>query len=127
MVFMADKKRKVYVEDDKGSLRKQKVDYGIFFGADDKDMKIGVVGESTFEEMNNLIMSGVKHVCETAVHSIGEEQRKEVYTRAVQMFSLVMDDFYPEGKDERFGMLTDEDIKEAEDRKIELLHKQKED
>lgn len=118
--------KKVYIENEKGSLEKTKVDYGIFLGAFKEDMKMNVVGESTFEEMNNLVMSGVRHLYETAVHNFGEDKRKEIYERGVQVFSLLMDEFYPEGKDQKYGgILTDEDIKEAEDRKLEHIHKQK--
>ena len=123
------KLKKVYVEDDNGSLIKHKVKYGIMMGANEKEgMKMAVIGESTFEEMNDLVMSGIRHLYESAVEVLGEEQREAIYERSVQMFSLLMDEFYPEGKDKKNGsILTDEDIKEAEDKKIESLYKQKKD
>lgn len=120
--------KKVYIENEHGSLEKTKVEYGVFMGADDKNMKMNVIGESTFEQMNDLVLSGLKHLYEAATHALGgKTTKKQIYERAVQMFSLLMDEFYPEGKDAKYGLLTDKDIKEAEDRKIELLHKQRQD
>ena len=119
------KLKNIYVETDKGNMEKQKVDYGVVFGSSGKQMLTNVVGEATFEEMNDLIYSGLYHLYESTVHNFGEENRKEIYERSVQMFSLLMDKFYPDAKDTRFGILTDEDIKEAEDRKLDSLSKQK--
>ena len=122
---MGKKVKKIHVESDKGNMEKQQVDYGVIFGSTDSQMITTVVGESTFEELNNLVYSGIYHLYESAVHNLGEENRKEIYERAVQMFSLLMDKFYPEAKDTKFGILTDEDIKKAEDEKLDSLSKQK--
>lgn len=101
------------------------LNYGAVLGAKGKDMQMTVFGESSFEEMNNLFFSALKHLYESAVMAHGEESREEIYTRAVQMFSLMIDDFYPEGKDKKYGILTDEDIKKAEDSKIKNLARAK--
>lgn len=93
-------KKKIYVEDDQGKLEKFKLEYGIMIGAIDKDLQMAVFGKSTFEDMNNLIYSGIKHLYESSVKAYGKEvTRDEIYNRAVQMFSLIMDEFYPEAKD----------------------------
>ena len=119
------KKSKLYIEDKSGRRTKQEVDYGVVFGAKGDDMTVSVVGESTFEEMNNLIYSGLAHLYESSASNFGEDKRKEIYDRAVQMFSLVMDKFYPEAAKSKYGILTDEDIKKAEDAKVDSLYKSK--
>lgn len=120
-----ERAKNIYVETDKGNMEKMKADYGVVFASNDKHMLTEVVGKATFEQMNDLIYSGLYHLYESAVHNFGEENRKQIYERGVQMFSLLMDQFYPEGKDTKYGILSDEDIKEAEDRKLDSLSKQK--
>lgn len=95
--------KKVYVEDDKGKLQKYKLDHGVVFGSVGKDLQMAVFGHATFEQMNNILYSGIKHLYESSVKVYGKDKeeaiRDEIYNRAVQMFSLIMDEFYPEAKD----------------------------
>ena len=122
--------KKVYVETDKGNMVKFKADYGIFIGSKDKEVAMTPIGQSSIEEMNDLIYSGLLHVYNSAMYNFSDEDnedemREEIYKRAVQMFSLIMDKFHPEAKDKKYGILTDKDIYELENKKLDSLSKQK--
>ena len=87
---------------------------GGFIVGHTKDMKLvmELVGELGFEDAMDDVMSGIYHICTVSLIESGntKEAKKEIYTRAVQAFSLIMDKFYPENKDIRTDVVLPEEL-----------------
>lgn len=114
---------KVYLENEKGMLRpKVSLDTGFVIGnIQKKELVFEILGTPSFDETVDDLMSGIYHVCSTADMITEGKQKEEIYKRVVQAFSLVMDQFNPEGKDRRAesAILTDKEIIEAENAKLD--------
>lgn len=121
-------KHPVYLEDDKGMLRpRATVDSGFVIGNINKEVLVfELLGEPSFDETMDDMMSGIYHICQTADMLTNNTQTEEIYKRAVQAFSLVMDKFNPDAKERRAesAILTDEEIIAAENAKLNDLDKQ---
>lgn len=118
---------KITISEKKNPSKVIEVDRGILIAQKKRQMIIEIIGEHTFEELHDLYLSALLHLYESAVHNFGEENRKLIYERSVQMYSLIIDKFYPDGKETRYGILTDEDIKKAEEAKLDVLYKSRKD
>ena len=95
----------------------------LVMGLDDKKVKLKVLGGLSFEETMDLLATSQLEILNYFKQHIEEQVaneeelnkgRKEIYDRAVWGFSLMIDQFYPEGKDEKFAGLTDKDILRAQ-------------
>lgn len=95
-------------------------------------IQMNVQGNISFEEMLDMLNTAQYQFLEYFETSLrtkikdNEEfnkGRKDIYDRAVWGFSLMIDKFYPEGKDNKFKGLTDRAILKAQDEI--LLNKQK--
>lgn len=115
--------KKVYLENDKGMLRpKVSLDTGFVIGnIEKKELVFELIGSPSFDETIDDMMSGIYHICATANQMTNNTQKEEIYKRVVQAFSLVMDQFNPEGKDRRAesAILTDQEIIDAENAKLD--------
>lgn len=116
----------VYLENAKGILQlKVRLDTGFIVGnINKKELVFELIGKPSFDETMDDMMSAIYHICQTADMLTKNKQSEEIYKRTVQAFSLVMDKFNPEAKNYRANsqILTDKEIIEAENRKLEKEH-----
>lgn len=101
-----------------------RIDKGLIMGLvdDGKKVKVNVVGDLLFEEVldltNTALYDLLNHFREGVILAEPKtditELTKDIYKRAVLGFSLMIDKFYPEGKNDRFGKLTEEAIIKAQ-------------
>lgn len=123
-----DGKYPVYLENEKGMLQpKVRLDTGFVVGnIDKKHLVFELIGNPSFDETMDDMMSAIYHICQTADMMTHNKQTEEIYKRTVQAFSLVMDKFNPDAKTRRAesAILTDEEIIEAENAKLNDLDQQ---
>lgn len=111
--------RQIYVDDDKGVLRRRTAMAGGFIlgHIDEKGFIFEMVGEPNFNQTVDDFCSGLYHMMSLANEVTDGKAKDEIYTRVNQAVSLVLDEFYPEMKDKKF-LLSDEEILKLEDAKI---------
>lgn len=82
----------------------------------DNEIKIQMK-QLDFNEAVNLISSAIYHISkETEKLAKNQEQAKEgIYTVWVQAFSLVMDQYFPEAKNFRKDIMTEEELQKLQD------------
>ena len=88
-------------------------------------VQLNIQGKIAFEEVLDMLNTAQSELVNTfyAAASRNPELdakkiKKEIYERAVMGFSLMIDKFYPEGKDNKFHNFTNEAIMEAQNAKL---------
>lgn len=121
--MIKDKKqpiRQVYIDDDKGVLRRRTViQKGFLIGnIEKKGLIFEMIGEPGFNETVDDMCSGLLHVMFMANDISGGKAKDEIYKRVNQAVSLILDKFNPEAKEEKFGIVSDAEILKLEEEKI---------
>lgn len=102
----------------------------ITIGLEDQQIQLNIAGKVSIEEgldmLNNTMYEILETFAKSAIAKGADEAiiKKELYERAVWGFSLIIDQFYPEGKDNKYEGFTNEAIMKAQN---DLLKKRAKD
>lgn len=114
---------KVHAKKEGGKARdvNMMLDRGIILGQVKDRFAMDFIGETSFEEALNNLANGLYTIMRYTEDKTDGKSHDEIYTRVNQAVSLILDKFDPEKKHEGYGslgILTDEDIKKAEEKKL---------
>lgn len=119
---------KIRIKEDIKHAREQNTiaEHGVVLGSIKNRITMNIIGEPTYEDLLEIIGSGLLEVMNYADHMTEGKSKKEIHKRATQYVSLILDKFYPEAADSKkigtMGILTDEDILRLENKKIKKLN-----
>lgn len=92
------------------------VEQGFFIGVDKSNKTVfGVVGKADIDTQFDNCVTALHYFMKTYNEYTKGEFKNIIYNRAIQAFSLMIDDFYPEAKDLKVDNLTVEAVKKAQD------------
>lgn len=93
----------------------------IGFDRETQEIQMNIQGKISFEEMIDMFNTAQYELLATFFNEASKsegvnekELRRDIYNRAVLGFSLMIDKFDPEAKDDKFAGLTNEAIMEAQ-------------
>ena len=115
-----------------------KLPHIIIMGHDPKEnaVQLNIQGKISFEEMVDIINTAQYELLATFFNAAGkglknkkeeDKLRRDIYDRAVLGFSLMIDKFDPEAKNDKYAGFTNEAIMEAQNELLKkgILKKQK--
>lgn len=116
--------RQVYIDDDKGILRRRTVvQHGFVVGNIHKEkLVLEMIGNPDFEETIDDMCSALLHVMAIANDITKGKQKELIYKKVNQAVGLILDKFDPTMADKKWGGVTDKEIIELEDKKLDAAY-----
>ncbi len=113
--------RQIYVDDDKGVLRRcTVVQNGFIIGNINKEkLVLEMIGNPDFEETIDDLCSGLLHIMFMANDITKGKQKDLIYKKVNQAVGLILDKYDPSMADKKWGGVTDKEIIELENKKLE--------
>ena len=116
---MSRELKKYIIQSDKQEVMKvpQAIIIGLLNGT---EVQLNIQGKVSFEESIDMLNTAQYELLKTFLGAIvakGEDEkefRKKIYDRAVLGFSLMIDKFHPEGKDDKYAGMTNEAVLKAQ-------------
>lgn len=110
---------------DKKTIMKQPSIIIIGFDPATNKIQLNIQGKVNFEEMIDMFNTAQLELLTTFEKSLATKEgvdmklaKRDIYDRAVLGFSLMIDQFLPEGKLDKYAKFTDEAVMEAQNTKL---------
>jgi transcriptional regulator of heat shock response len=129
---MSRKLKKYKIEAEGKTVMKQTAIIIVGMDQETNQVQLNIQGKIGFEEAIDMLNTTQFELINTFFNSIKDNKeidkdkaKREIYDRAVLGFSLMIDKFLPEAKDDKYAGFTDEAVLEAQNNLLKKRIKQK--